>query len=417
MATFQTNNELMNYLLNAYDEDKADYSQWALKQISAHFDKQTSKSDIDPRKLGTRANFVSKLRMAALERAGPIDEPGQHEFNKMNIREQLKFQAQARAADSPKWVLNLQIMPANLINLKLSNKDTADLEQIRTDRNKTRLTSDMKQINADELLQTLLKPLESPESATWQKLTLGILIATGRRTIEILKTGDFYLDKTHDNNGYICMFSGQAKEGLFPVGRYEIPLLAPFNFVKEALDILRQKLPSNISDISNTEVNETYAKSLSKNLSSVTKDSRLKPHDLRAIYAISCYNLLKGNKMSMIGFISRILGHANASNAAYYQHFNVSIKGPYIPSSSVIKETPVTQTTPNKTVETENSTDGWIAKCVADAKRIPIVKELMNRKIRITASAMRTHGGGTMSVNERFITRNSERIDKYNKSL
>lgn len=410
MEGFKTNNDLMKLLLANYAEDKPDFSEYALKIIDEHFEKQTKRnSKIDPQKLGTKSNFISKLRTALLEQVGPLDVDGQSEFNQKDIKEQLKFQAQARVKSSPEWVLNLEIMPANLVKLKMSQKEIFQLEQIRTKRTNEKLRNEMIQIDGDEFLKRLLLPLEDPIMQPWQALTLGIQLATGRRSVEVLKTGQFYLSKIHNDDGFLCMFDGQAKSGLFTNGPFEIPLLAPFSLVKNALDVLRRMLPDNIT-MTNSMVNETFAKGLNNYLDRI--DNRLNAHSLRAIYAMSCYQLLPNTKMSLMGFVSKILGHARLGNAAHYQHFQIlNLSGPYKPINFK-KVDPVVEQLQQNVDQKEWETVG-----AAELKRVAVVKDLMNRRLKITPTSLRTYGAGSINVNARFVERNKTKIDKYNATL
>ena len=62
-------------------------------------------------------------------------------------------------------------------------------------------------------------------------------------------------------------------------------------------------------------------------------------------------------------------------------------------------------------------TQGWDLKGVAESKRLGGLLEMMEKKIRMTATSIRTNAGGTMGVIARIIERNEKLINDYNDSL
>ncbi|MDR3572083.1 MAG: hypothetical protein P4L81_07945, partial [Candidatus Pacebacteria bacterium] len=125
----------------------------------------------------------------------------------------------------------------------------------------------------------------------------------------------------------------------------------------------------------------------------------------RAVYAMASYDLIPGKKMSLIGYISRVLGHASATNAAYYQRVKVvNLTGPYQPEVKEEKEA-------------EETESDWVARTAPEKKRVKAILELIEHREKITASAIRRTGGGTIQLAARVIELNQERVDAYNNSL
>jgi hypothetical protein len=105
----------------------------------------------------------------------------------------------------------------------------------------------------------------------------------------------------------------------------------------------------------------------------------------------------------MIGYVSKILGHSQVHNAMYYQRVVIEdITGPYIPTEE--------ERTPKIEVD-------WIINNKSEAKRVEVIQEMMSQRKRITATAVRNNGGGTLIVIQRIIENNKELIDEHNKSL
>ncbi len=119
-----TLDQLRKKWIEAYSEDDAKYSEKANAAINEHFDRMPpSSSKTDPDRLGTRANFISRLRQAIIAKVGSIEVPGRKEFNALSLKEQLRFQAVSFRNEANKWVWNEQILPENLKHLGMNMKD------------------------------------------------------------------------------------------------------------------------------------------------------------------------------------------------------------------------------------------------------------------------------------------------------
>lgn len=168
-------------------------------------------------------------------------------------------------------------------------------------------------------------------SYSYSDITLGLALLTGRRTIELLKTGTFkYVDKDH------VKFSGQAKKREKVSKAYTIPVLnGQAKEVCKALELLRK-----VRDFSQTE-NEEVHNIVSSNLNKAVRKNfenyspkLLHVHDLRKIYASYCLEKVRGNdkyikEMNRRYFLGLILGHYNEeegntnsiSNGERYEDF------------------------------------------------------------------------------------------------
>ena len=195
---------------------------------------------------------------------------------------------------------------------------------------------------------------------------------------------------------YAAVFRGQAKS--LETEEYVIPLLAPYDLVQRGLTKLRGMIDT--AGLTTEKVNTTFQKSIATALAKF--DKSLNPHMLRAIYAVSAYELLGAKRMSLMGYISKVLGHVTPSNALYYSRIKVvNLTGPYKPKTDVVWKLPA----------------GWIAKTLPEQKRVRAIQQMILRRQRITASALRTESGGVMSVNQRVIDNNKTLIDKYHAGL
>lgn len=394
----KSNTALMKEIVASYNPDDARFGEKVNAQLAAHFASlPPSKSKTDPLRLGTQATFYSRLRMSLLDAAGSLelDLKDAKDFNELPPQEQWKQQQAARMTGKPLWLVRAEdVMPKNIQSIAMPRKEADALHQHRADVDNGKLKDEMEEIDADKLIARLCPILEQPKPK-WNELAAALLLATGRRTVEILKTGDLYLGKGMDGDGYAAMFDGQAKKSLFDEGPYAIPLLAPYSLVKAGLEKLRSMV--DCTEMDTVKVNSQYGRNIQNFLKRV---ANLTPHSLRTIYAMATYELLKGKKMSLVGYVSRVLGHSNPKNAAYYQRIKVTVTHPFTPN-----------------VEPVIEREGWVANSVPEKKRLAGIFELMEHRQRITASAIRATSGGTMPVAQRVISMNQTRVDEWNASL
>ena len=97
-----TISQFMNEIATMYDENDVSFAAKAIKKIQDYYaEMKPSTSKIDPNRLGSQAVTFSRIKQLIMEKVGPMDytgprEIGAKEFNKMEVKDQLKFQAQAR---------------------------------------------------------------------------------------------------------------------------------------------------------------------------------------------------------------------------------------------------------------------------------------------------------------------------------
>lgn len=394
--------QLRKKLVNLYSVDDAAYATYANKAIEQYFaNLPPSKSVADPERLGTRSVFVSKLRADLLDKSGGVDVSGQPEFSQLSTKDQLRFQKQSIVKNINKWVHRIEIMPANIAGIHLDLQDVNALKTLRSGVDTAKLREDVDTVDLGALMNKLFPCLSQPNECRWNALVTGLLLATGRRTIEILKTAKFYLGKSQSMDGYTCFFEGQCKEGLFPPSPFIIPLLVPYNVVAAAMKCVRQRI--NTTDMTSEAVNLKYAKGVNNFIQAAAD---MHPHALRAVYAAGTYKI-SGRHGTLLGWISSALGHLSTGSSAYYTRVKVTnATEPYVPAVM-----------PESISIVPGKVDEWISTCAADAKRIATMREMMHRRIKITASATRTQGGGTMVVINRVLANNAELVNKYNDSL
>lgn len=160
------------------------------------------------------------------------------------------------------------------------------------------------------------------ESSSYLKVSLGLILLTGRRSVEILKTGTFEKVQSKKNE---VLFSGQAKKRGENSQPYKIPILCAPNLVISALEWLRGEKHELLS-ITEKEINSKCAAPLNQYSKSfaVWLGGGCTPHDLRKAYAAIAYG--QTNKRdSFRGFAAKVLGHNSDSELTTETYFKYTI--------------------------------------------------------------------------------------------
>jgi integrase len=165
------------------------------------------------------------------------------------------------------------------------------------------------------------------KSWDWKDVAAAVALLTGRRTIEVLKTGVF----TPKGNG-LMKFEGQAKTKKNPL--LIIPVLANSKKVAAAVAHLR-----NLKDFSNADfeqINSDTQKALERHVNKLVANytkEKATMHDLRKMYAAHCVNTVMGataikDENGNVAnnprvFLQAILGHENTATGLHYETWEV----------------------------------------------------------------------------------------------
>lgn len=180
--------------------------------------------------------------------------------------------------------------------------------------------TNLRPIDADDLI---LKATELLDSASYLNIALGLMLLTGRRATEILKTAE--LSVVTDES---VVFAGQLKtkgSDNAQTSPYEIPVLTKSQTVVDALSKLRQL--KDFSSLTNDRVHSRCNKSLNeyvkKHFGKLIPDVKLK--DLRSAYATICHEFFCPDHISQTAYFAQILGHSkeDLTTAQSYQDFYI----------------------------------------------------------------------------------------------
>ena len=150
-------------------------------------------------------------------------------------------------------------------------------------------------------------------------ITLGLMILTGRRPIEILKTATF----TKVEEPYHVCFEGQAKtrgreDGDRP---YNIPVLTNVDIVLNALERLR--VLRDFSEVDHREIHNRVSKTLNEKFKRHYGKllPQCKPTHVRSLYALISYQVFSSERRSFDSYAASILGH-KANDTFTAQHYD-----------------------------------------------------------------------------------------------
>lgn len=333
------------------------------------------------------------------------------EFKAWNALDQLDKYREWKAAMKVKtptaWQKTLsefQPLPKNLQDLKLTEDESAQRIEDLAYAQKV-LDNQRVEINGNDMIQKL----QVLESKHLVEITAGLLLATGRRTSELIKFGEFKV-----TGKFEMEMSGQLKSGLNAHAPYVFPVLAPAAFLLLKITQIREYWKA--SDMTALQINSHIGPSINRYVHKIFDDkTSVNPHMLRAIYAVMAdraYN----HKKSEPRFIADILGHSGRENAAFYQRIKLTNYDgqTYHPKQTVaevkvekeeVKAAPIKETKKPELIANNTASD--------QSKRAAI-EELEKRGHAITATAIKRIKGGDMTAIKKFLDKNQEYVKWWN---
>lgn len=161
-------------------------------------------------------------------------------------------------------------------------------------------------------------------SQDYYKLVVCILLATGRRSVEVIARGEFKPSKL----AHHVSFGGQVKSREEQRESYDIPVigLTPQELIKLVEKIRKMKDYSDKDNIfiasrTNAYVNRAIVAILDK------KDRHTTSETIRCIYAYIAYRLYGNPRVSEPIYCAKILGHKGSPNVFVNNYNRVFVEG------------------------------------------------------------------------------------------
>jgi hypothetical protein len=169
---------------------------------------------------------------------------------------------------------------------------------------KARHTVAVRRIEINVMIAWMERILSNYASYDWKHTAIALALATGRRPIELFRTGDFKVV-----NSNTVEFSGQAKKKLADSESYEIPVLFDASVCVSAIDHMRNLLALG-KRLTNDQVNQKTAKPLADRMQRIFGDDAIEFYGLRAAYArYVLRNFYYAEHGTEEAFLAKILGH------------------------------------------------------------------------------------------------------------
>lgn len=198
--------------------------------------------------------------------------------------------------------------------LKLSEDITSDIARDYVHRIARQKTSSQRIITTAEAERLIGEARALLCDTNFLRITAGLLLITGRRPIEIVKTGQFTFPKTGRRTHIV--FDGQAKTKEREQPAYRIPVLAERDLIKLALGNLRRSRQyGEFQSIDNDAIHTR----ISPDLNGVVKRHYgllWSPKKLRALYAAYCYAKFAPVHYDEIVYMGEVLGHGHGEGHA-----------------------------------------------------------------------------------------------------
>jgi Telomere resolvase len=192
-------------------------------------------------------------------------------------------------------VLGMLVLEDRVKNIIKKNSKKSQIEKH---------TTGVRVISINLYMTWMHRVLANCHDHDWKNLAIALVLATGRRPVELFHTGKF--EKVSNNE---ALFSGQVKTRQMARRPFVIPLLHDFDDVERAIRKVRAELniPKNSS---NNDVNHRTAKHLSDRHQQIFGDDCIEVYGLRAAYARYCVkNFYSQSKGTEEIYLSSILGH------------------------------------------------------------------------------------------------------------
>ena len=257
-----------------------------------------------------------------LSELAAFQEPGVQEFSDSSLEQQYKIQRDHKRNQS--WSVGAEaalervdLLPRGLGSFYLPRSDLVILKKKQEENQKKKNTDGVIIVpDSEKLLGNITEMLLTEENGI-VSITLALLLCSGRRWIEIMKTGTF---EAVIGSEYHCKFTGQAKRR-GKGGWFVIPLLSPFKYFERGLQIMRKKLPHDMESYTNKEVSRKYQKVFFLHMKKYGFPGmpKCKVHDLRGAYCSLVYCLFECPN-TLASTICQIAGHEMLSESLSYNH-------------------------------------------------------------------------------------------------
>lgn len=203
------------------------------------------------------------------------------------------------------------LLPQEIRNLRLDVELQQKIKEKQLDSLTTKVNNNLILKDSEKFFKEILDGLKSK---TFDKLLPALLLVSGRRTTEILKTASFGKTK----KGWI-EFNGKLKSA--NKDGYTIPLLVRSSTFKKALKQLRVLVPEIVEDnLSNADVQNTFKTRINNAFNKINNryNISITPHNMRSLYVAFAEKKFKKKEQTYFAFANQILCHDGLAGSLHY---------------------------------------------------------------------------------------------------
>ena len=288
--------------------------------------------------------YGSSLGLRKIAQSDPRVMPFFSSYSLRNQYDVIKNPPDSFSDKAKNALKSIKLLPDNVYSFKLTHDESVELKVERGEK-RERDSSVIVEVNdANALLREVKYILENASDETpWTTLCVCLLIASGRRTIEILNGQSMFSPSV---GKHFCVFTGQAKKRFDPDLHsipFEIPLLVEFDVFIHGYNALR----SQFGDVNvildhdqlvahNKLIHDKYQSTLGHAMTkgnvlqhlpvAKSNDSdNVSPHSLRKIYLSIVDELYRKQwRIAQTQMAKRVLGHEDTMESLPYLVVNIT---------------------------------------------------------------------------------------------
>lgn len=302
------------------------------KYALSSFPSQMSRVKIEWCKFGERhEHFYDRMEQAyraACSAEHTYPRRAVKEFRRYMKDDMITQMKKCRAAKSPAGltgdeklddvIRKVQLLPDYMKEYRLTETDRTSSSELSKKSLETRSMDCVDIPDADELVERCIKKIKANTECPFM-LAACISLVSGRRSIEILKTGEFS-EGTSAHAPYSCLFSGAAKKKVVCEDKCEVPLLVKYKYLRHALRRVREKIPCE--NLTNTQINSRMSHKLGDAAKILTGNMKVRFHDLRGLFGMISHRMFKNN-CSINIWLTKTLLHEALNTSIFYSRFKI----------------------------------------------------------------------------------------------
>ena len=244
------------------------------------------------------------------------------DFGKDNIKEQLRKQNLSKkgkltgSSRTDSAISSLKVLPPYMDDYKLTKEDMIKVNEKSASCTEKRAMNSIMIEDSDSLVKNCQRIIKHLDDDIFIIIS-AVAVACGRRSIEILKLGEFF---PSDKGQYACKFKGAAKKRGTKVEEVDIPLLVKYKYFEKCMKYIRSTL--NLQHLGNSEINSRYSHKLGDASKILLQSLNVTFHDLRAIYGTISHQSFE-NTWSINLWLKNVLFHDALDTSIFYSRCKI----------------------------------------------------------------------------------------------